>query len=103
MARCKRQPGKSGLHCARKLRFKPRASVKSDPSLIGKELDGAILGLVVHLFAVLYPVAQVNRVQLHARGFGDLPEDCVGSQAAALLRGLVESVKRQTAHWAADR
>nr|GFB95709.1 hypothetical protein [Tanacetum cinerariifolium] len=57
--------------------------------------DRPILGLVIHLFAVLYPVAQVNSVQLHARRFGNLPEDGVAAKAATLLGRLVERVPDQ--------
>jgi hypothetical protein len=50
-------PGKSGVHCARNLGFAPRASAKGDPALINKQLNGPVLRLVIHLAAVLDPVA----------------------------------------------
>lgn len=69
-----------------------RLSGEGDPALVDEQFDGPVLGLVVHLAAILDPVAQVDGLQTQAFGLGDLPEDRVASQAALLFVGIVEGI-----------
>src|SRR5690606_10865277 len=72
-----------------------QASAQADPALVHQQLDGTVLGLVVHLAAILDPVAQIDVGKLPARGLGDLPEDGVAAQAALILLGSVKGVHRR--------
>src|SRR5690606_36168527 len=63
--------------------------------LIDEELGRAVLGLVVHLAAVLDPVAEIDCVQPLALGLGYLPENGEATQAAAFLVRIVEGVNRR--------